>query len=69
MKRNVGLTDRFLRVLAGIALLGMAVGQPGTGFDWIGWIGVVPLLTGLIGSCPVYSLLGIDSCGGAETGA
>ncbi len=63
MRRNVGLTDRFLRVLAGIVLLAIAITRPGTGLDWLGWIGIVPLLTGLFGWCPAYSVLGLNSRG------
>lgn len=59
MKRNVGTVDRTLRIVAGLVLVGLAA--TGTVGLW-GWIGVVPLVTGLAGWCPAYSLLGIDSC-------
>lgn len=59
MKRNVGTIDRTLRIVAGLVLVGLAA--TGTVGLW-GWIGVVPLVTGLAGWCPAYSLLGIDSC-------
>lgn len=59
MKRNVGSIDRTLRIVAGLVLVGLAA--TGTVGLW-GWIGVVPLVTGLAGWCPAYSLLGIDSC-------
>lgn len=59
MKTNEGGIDRILRIVAGLALLGlMAMGSIGA---W-GWLGVVPLTTGLIGWCPAYSLLGFDTC-------
>jgi hypothetical protein len=58
-KSNVGNIDRILRVVLGIALIAMAV--TGTIGVW-GWIGIVPLLTGAIGSCPAYSLLGLNTC-------
>jgi hypothetical protein len=59
MKTNEGGLDRILRIVAGLALLGlMATGSIGV---W-GWLGVVPLATGLIGWCPVYTLLGFNSC-------
>ncbi len=65
MKNNEGGLDRILRIVAGAALLaGVFVGdQFGAGFlnPW-GWIGVVPLATGLIGWCPAYTLLGIKTC-------
>ncbi len=59
MKLNVGTIDRVLRVLAGIVLIGLAA--TGTVGIW-GYIGVVPLLTGLFSFCPLYTLLGINTC-------
>lgn len=59
MTRNEGQTDRLLRIIAGLVLLGLAVS--GLYTPWT-WIGVMPLLTGLIGWCPAYSLFGINSC-------
>lgn len=59
MKTNEGGMDRILRVVAGLALLGlMAMGSIGV---W-GWLGVVLLATGLIGWCPLYTLLGFNTC-------
>ena len=59
MKTNVGGIDKILRIVVGIALIAMAaLGVVGA---W-GWIGVVPLLTGLLGTCPAYSLLGMNTC-------
>lgn len=57
--RNEGTVDRVLRVVAGAALVSLVFVGPET--PW-GWIGVVPLVTGLLGNCPVYSLLGISTC-------
>ncbi|MGL5115412.1 MAG: YgaP family membrane protein [Beijerinckiaceae bacterium] len=64
MTTNVGTIDRIVRVIAGLALIAFALGyiMPGTGWNWVGWIGVVPILTALIGSCPAYSLLGVSTC-------
>jgi hypothetical protein len=59
MTRNEGTLDRMLRVLLGLALIGLTVtGNIGA---W-GWVGVVPLLTAAIGWCPLYSMLGINTC-------
>jgi len=59
MKINEGGLDRALRVIVGLALIGLTLaGQIGV---W-GWIGVLPLATGLIGWCPAYGLLGIKTC-------
>ena len=60
MKHNVGSIDRAIRVIAGLGLISLVFIGPQT--VW-GWIGVVPLVTGLIGWCPPYALLGINSCG------
>ena len=57
--KNEGTVDRVLRVIGGAALVSLVFVGPET--PW-GWIGVVPLVTGLIGNCPVYSLLGISTC-------
>lgn len=59
MKSNIGTTDRILRILVGIILIALAV--TGT-VGWWGWLGVIPLATGLFRFCPLYSLLGIRTC-------
>ena len=59
MKHNVGGIDRTLRIVVGLVLIGLAA--TGTVGLW-GWIGVVPLLTGLAGACPAYKLLGMNTC-------
>ena len=59
MKTNEGTIDRALRIIAGLALIALAA--TGTVGAW-GWIGIVPLATGLIGWCPAYTLLGINTC-------
>ena len=60
MKCNVGTIDRTLRIVAGLILIGLAA--TGTIGVW-GWIGVLPLLTGIFRFCPAYPLLGVNSCG------
>jgi hypothetical protein len=62
--RNEAKIERVIRVVAGIGLLSLVFVGPQT--PW-GWIGVVPLATGLIGSCPLYTLLGISTCPMTET--
>jgi hypothetical protein len=57
--KNEGTIDRVLRVVAGAALVSLVFVGPET--PW-GWVGLVPLVTGLVGNCPVYSLLGISTC-------
>jgi O-antigen ligase len=59
MKFNVGGADRILRIVAGLILIALAV--TGTVGIW-GWIGVVPLLTGMFRFCPAYTLLGVNTC-------
>ncbi len=59
MKSNVGGIDRILRIVVGALLVLLAAsGQVGA---W-GWIGLLPLATGLVGWCPPYGLLGINTC-------
>ncbi len=59
MKTNEGSVDRGLRVVAGLALIALAA--TGTVGAW-GWIGVVPLVTGAVGFCPLYKVLGMNTC-------
>ena len=59
MKFNVGGIDRILRIAIGLVLIGLAA----TGaVGWWGWLGVVPLATGLFRFCPAYGLLGMNTC-------
>ncbi|KDE38631.1 Permeases of the major facilitator superfamily [Nitrincola lacisaponensis] len=60
LKVNVGGIDKIARILVGAILLILAI--MGTGTPWT-WIGILPLITGLAGRCPAYSLLGINTCG------
>ena len=59
MQANVGTPDRIVRIVAGVVLIALAA--TGTIGPW-GWIGVVPLATGLFGWCPAYKLLGMNTC-------
>ena len=59
MKINVGSMDRILRIIAGLALIALAAA--GIIGVW-GWIGVIPLVTGIFRFCPAYTLIGISTC-------
>ncbi|MBR2513159.1 MAG: DUF2892 domain-containing protein [Halomonas sp.] len=59
MKTNVGGIDKVARIVVGAVLIGLAL--TGTVGAW-GWIGIVPLATGLFNFCPLYPLLGISTC-------
>jgi hypothetical protein len=63
MHSNVGTIDRFLRVVIGLLLIAYAIplGLPQTGWNWIGWIGFVPLVTGIFGMCLAYRILGVST--------
>lgn len=61
MNKNVGSFDRALRVIAGLALLSLVV-LLDSPTRWWGLLGLVPLVTGLVSFCPLYTLLGINSC-------
>ena len=62
MTKNVGTIDRALRILLGLALLaGFFLNAEGS-YRWLYLIGLVPLITGLVSSCPVYSILGLRTC-------
>ena len=59
MNPNVGTIDRTLRIIGGLALIALAaLGKVG----WWGYIGIVPLATGLLRFCPAYTLLGLRTC-------
>lgn len=59
MRRNVGSIDRAVRILGGAVLVGLAA--TGT-VGWWGWLGLVPLATGIVGWCPPYAMLGFNTC-------
>jgi len=59
MPRNEGMADRVLRVVAGAGLVSLVFVGPQTAW---GWIGLVPLVTGMVGLCPLYTLLGLRTC-------
>ncbi len=59
MKLNEGAIDRILRIIVGLGLLSLVFVGPQT--PW-GYVGVVPLLTGVIGFCPLYAVFGLSTC-------
>jgi hypothetical protein len=60
MFKNEGKVDRVLRVSVGAAVVRLVFAGPQTAW---GWVGLVPLVTGLVGNCPLYSILGVNTCG------
>ena len=64
MTKNIGNIERIIRILGGLVLIALAAtNRVGV---W-GWVGLVPLATGLMGWCPPYSLLGINTCKNKNT--
>ncbi len=61
MTTNEGMLDRTLRIVVGLVLLSLVVVGPQT--LW-GLVGIVPLLTGIVGYCPLYTALGVTTCAG-----
>ena len=59
MKQNVGNPERIIRIIVGLVVVSLVFIGPQS--PW-GWLGLIPLATGLIGWCPPYSLLGINTC-------
>ena len=59
MTTNENTVDRIVRVALGLTLLALVLVGPKT--PW-GWLGIIPLATGLLGYCPLYQLLGVDTC-------
>ena len=59
---NEGTMDRAIRIIVGAALLAMFFLYPDASWRYWTLLGIVPLITGLVGSCPVYTLLGMSTC-------
>jgi len=66
MKQNIGKAERIVRVVVGIGILSLAFVGPRA--SWA-YLGILPILSGLIGYCPPYALFGIDTTRRARTGA
>jgi hypothetical protein len=63
-KPNEGTLDRIARVVLGLGLISLVFVGPGTP---LGWLGLIPLVTGLVGTCPLYSLVGIGTRPASKT--
>ena len=65
MKTNIGVIDRTLRIVIGLLLIAWAIpiGFPPMDYNWIGWVGLIPLLTAIVGFCPLYGLLTMTTNG------
>lgn len=59
MNKNVGGIDRWIRIVLGLVLIGLAA--TGT-VGWWGWLGIIPLATGALGWCPPYAIFGFNTC-------
>ena len=59
MKQNIGNTERVIRIVVGLAITALAITGPAS--PWA-WLGLVPVATGLLGWCPPYAILGINTC-------
>ena len=62
MTKNVGTIDRILRIVIGAALIAGFFLYPEAQYGWLFLIGIIPLATGLVSSCPLYSMLGMNTC-------
>jgi hypothetical protein len=63
MTNNMGTIDRVIRIVVGLVLLSLIVLVPEAPWRWVGLIGIVPLVTAIIGWCPAYSLIGVNTRG------
>jgi hypothetical protein len=61
-KTNVGTIDRILRIVVGLALIAGFFLNADASWRWLYLIGIVPLATGLMSTCPIYSVLGLSTC-------
>lgn len=62
MKTNMGTNDRIMRIALGVVLTALPFAFTGSAYAIWGLVGIVPLLTGLVGWCPLYALVGFSSC-------
>ncbi|WP_417263620.1 DUF2892 domain-containing protein [Celeribacter sp.] len=62
LKKNVGGIDRILRIVVGLALILGFFLNADASMRWLYLLGIIPLVTGLMSSCPLYSIFGINTC-------
>ncbi|WP_372838986.1 DUF2892 domain-containing protein [Phaeovulum sp.] len=62
LKENVGTIDRVLRIVIGAGLILGYFLNPDGAYSWLYWLGLIPLATGLMKTCPLYSILGMSTC-------
>ena len=61
-KQNVGGIDRIIRIVVGLALIAGYFLNPDASLRWLYLVGIIPLATGVLGTCGLYSLIGISTC-------
>jgi hypothetical protein len=66
-KTNVGSADRVIRIVLGVIILSLFFIYPGAWWRYYALIGIVPILTGLAGTCPLYSIFGLSTCPAHKT--
>jgi hypothetical protein len=66
MIRNIGGLDRLLRFYLGLAMVAVALPYwaPQTGWNWLGWLGLIPIATSLVGTCGLYRIVGLSTSPG-----
>ncbi|WP_296763157.1 DUF2892 domain-containing protein [Sediminimonas sp.] len=62
MTKNVGTIDRILRIVIGAALIAGFFVNPDAKYSWLYLLGIIPLATGIVSSCPLYSIFGMNTC-------
>lgn len=67
-KSNVGSVDRVVRIIVGIAVISLFFVYPEASWRYFALIGIIPLLTAFMGTCPLYSIFGLSSCPVAKKG-
>lgn len=63
MNKNIGTFDRIARIILGVVLIAYALklGMADTGWNWVGWLGIIPIATAIFSFCPLYKLIGVNT--------